>query len=329
MSPARRLLLGVDGGASKTVALIADEGGTVLGAGRAGSSDIHGGTAPAPAAAAARVADAVRQACTSAGVAPQDLAVGVFCLCGADWPEDDDYYASTLAEQLGLAVRPIVMNDSFAALRAGTPDGIGVTLVLGTGAAIAARGPAGQSWFSGYRIESSGAVELGRQVYERVIRGAYGPGPVPGFERAALEALGVESVEALVHVVSGLDSPVQQGLARLAPVLLEAGHRGDLVARSIVHEHGLMLAGYVRAAAGRVGLDERDSNVILGGGLLRHHCTDLVDAIVAGLPGCRVAQAAVEPAYGALLIAADAVGAKPSLDRLRGSGPGATFFRTL
>jgi N-acetylglucosamine kinase-like BadF-type ATPase len=136
-------------------------------------------------------------------------------------------------------------------------------------------------------------------------------------------------VEELVHAVSRVDNPSQQALARLAPVLLEAGHRGDPEARALVHEHGRMLAGYVRAAAHRVGLDERASNVVLSGGLLRHPCTDLVDAIVAGLPGCRVAQAAVEPAYGALLIAADAVSAKPSLDRLRESGPEATFFRTL
>ena len=327
MRPERRLLLGVDGGASKTVALIADEGGTVLGAGRAGSSDIHGSAGPG--AAVARIADAVRQACTSAGAVPQDLAVGVLCLCGADWPEDDEYYASAIAGQLGSGLRPIVMNDSFAALRAGTPDGIGVALVLGTGTAIAARGPAGQSWFSGFRIESSGAAELGRQVSERLIRGAFGSGAVPSYQAAALAAFRVDSVEELVHAVSRVDSPGQQALARLAPVLLEAGHRGDPEARTLVHEHGRMLAGYVRAAAHRVGLDERASNVVLSGGLLRHHCTDLVDAIVAGLPGCRVAQAAVEPAYGALLIAADAVSAKPSLDRLRESGPEATFFRTL
>jgi N-acetylglucosamine kinase-like BadF-type ATPase len=325
--PAQRLLLGVDGGASKTIALIADEAGTVRGAGRAGSSDIHGTSGPAVA--VVQVVDAVRGACASAGVEPGDLAAGAFCLCGADWPEDDDYFAATLGEQLGLAVRPVVMNDAFAALRAGAPDGVGVTLVLGTGVGVAARGPSGRTWFSGFRIESAGAVELGRQVYEQLIRGAFGPGPVPSFRSAALEVFGVEDVESLVHAISRVDSSSQQNLARLAPVLLEAGHRGDATARSIVHEHGLMLAGYVRAAAQRVGLDETDSTVILGGGLLRHHCTDLVAAVVEGLPGCRVAQVAVEPVFGALLMAADVAGASPSLGRLRGSSPDAAFFRTL
>ena len=136
-------------------------------------------------------------------------------------------------------------------------------------------------------------------------------------------------MEALVHLVSRVDSPGQQTLARLAPVLLEAGHLGDPLAHAIVLEHGRMLGGYVRAAARRVGLGEQGCSVILAGGLLRHHCTDLVQAITDELPGSLVAQATVEPVFGVLLMAADAVGASPSLERLRESGPDPAFFRTL
>jgi N-acetylglucosamine kinase-like BadF-type ATPase len=327
MSPERPLLLGVDGGASKTVALIADEGGTVLGAGRSGSSDIHGPTGPA--AAVARVADAVRQALSTAGLPAADMTGAVFCLCGADWPEDDDLYATALATQLGLASPPLVMNDSFATLRAGTPDGLGVALVLGTGGAVVARGPGGQAWFSGFRIEASGAAELGRLAYERLIRGAYGSGTAPSYQEAALAVFGVGSVEELVHAVSRVDGPRQAWRARLAPVLLEAGHRGEPEAHALVHEHGRMLAGYVRSAARRVRLDVGSSAVVLGGGLLRHPCPDLADAVAEGLPGWHVVRAAVEPVYGALLLAADDVGAHPRLERLRESGPEAAFFRTL
>jgi N-acetylglucosamine kinase-like BadF-type ATPase len=276
-----------------------------------------------------QVADAVRRAAAKAGVAPSDAAAAAFCLCGADWPEDDDYYATTLLAELSLSGPPIVMNDSYATLRAGTPDGVGVALVLGTGGAVAARGAAGETWFSGFRIEASGAAELGRLVYERLIRGAYGSGAVPGYQDAALEAIGVTSVEELVHAISRVDIPRQQALARLAPVLLEAGHRGDREARDVIAEHGWMLAGYVRAAARRVGLDEGAGTVVLGGGVLRHPCPDLADAVAEGLPGWHVVRASVEPAFGALLLAADQAGARPSRERLRESGPDASFFGTL
>jgi N-acetylglucosamine kinase-like BadF-type ATPase len=320
------LLLGVDGGGTKTLALVADASGSVLGAGRAGSSDIH---APAgPAAGLAEVVSAVSAALDAAGVAAADLASCAFCLCGADWPEDDAYYAAGLTERLGLAA-PLVANDAFGGLRAGTHDGIGVALVMGTGATIAARGPEGRTWFSGERMESAAASasELGRLVFDLLIRGEYGPGPRPSFERAALEAFGAASVEELVHAVSRVGGPGRRGLGALAPVFLEASHRGDPSAQAIVAQQGRLLAGYVRAAAQRVGLGE-GSVVVLSGGLLRHEGTDLADAIIADLADFSVERSAVEPVYGAVLMAADAFGLSLDPAPLLASGPAATFFET-
>lgn len=322
------LLLGVDGGATKTVALIADATGRVLGAGRSGSSDIHAEADPSVA--VERVADAVRLAAADAGVATGDLGSCVFSLCGADWPEDAELYAEGLVRRLDLAATPWVMNDALGALRAGTPDGIGVSLVIGTGGAIGARGPEGQTWFSGMRLEPSGAVELGRMAYQLLIRGEYGPGPVPGFRGAALQALGASDVEELVHAITARGGAGERGLARLAAVLLEADHEGDPAAAAAVREHALLLAGYVRAAARRVGFPDAGATLVVTGGVLRHHCTDLVDGVMAALPdGWRLLRASVEPAYGALLLAADAAGATLDMTELLRTGPPEAFFQTL
>ncbi|MFV2061978.1 MAG: N-acetylglucosamine kinase [Chloroflexota bacterium] len=324
MSP---LLLGVDGGATKTVALIADEAGNVLGAGRAGSSDIHSEVEPGQA--VARVAAAVHEAARGAGVDPAELGSCVFSLCGADWPEDVDFYAAALSERLALRKTPTVMNDAFGALRAGTRDGVGAALVLGTGAAIAARGPAGSAWFSGERMEPSGAMEFGRRAYELLIRGEYGPGPVPGFLDTALKAFEVSSVEALVHLIMKRGGSGRRSLTRLAPILLEAGHGGDPQARPIITEHGVLLAGYLRAAARRVSLGEQGSTVVIAGGVFRHDCTDLIETVTEGLAGFRLKHSAAEPVYGVVLAAGDEQGDRPSLERLTETGPGQPFFHTL
>jgi N-acetylglucosamine kinase-like BadF-type ATPase len=320
-------LLGVDGGATKTVAIVADAAGRVLGAGRDGSSDVHGGGDPE--AAIERVAAAVRVALDAAGVPASSLAASMFSLCGADWPEDVALYRAGLAARLRLPGEPPVVNDALGALRAGTPDGIGVSLVLGTGGAIGARGLDGRTWFSGFRLEPSGAVGLGRHAYELLLRGEYADGAVPAFRPEALAALGVDSVETLVHAITRRGGLGERGLALLGPVLLEAEHGGDPAARAVLVDHAAMLAGYVGGAARRVGLDAEHAALVVTGGVLRHHCTDLLDAVVARLPGFRLVRPTAEPAFGALLLAADAAGLVLDPERLRESGPDEAFFRTL
>ena len=88
------LLLGVDGGATKTVALIAEPDGTILGFARNGSSDIHAD--PDPEQPIGRVAAAVRDAARIASVDTGELQTCVFSLCGADWPEDIAHAARLL-----------------------------------------------------------------------------------------------------------------------------------------------------------------------------------------------------------------------------------------
>lgn len=323
------LLLGVDGGATKTVAVVADATGRILGTGRGGSSDIH--AEHDPQVAIDRVADAARQALDVAGVEGGALAQAAFGLCGADWPEDMTLYAEGLTTALGLRRAPVIVNDALGALRAGTSDGVGVSLVIGTGGAIGARGPTGATWFSGMRLEASGATELGRIAYALLMRGAYGSGPVPGFQAAALATHEVGTVEELVRAVTARESGTgDQGVARLAAVLLEAGHAGDPVARTAIAGHAEMLAGYVRAAAERVGFgDPGEVILVVTGGVLRHRCTDLLTAITERTGGYRLVRPDAEPVYGVVLLAADEVGVRPGIETLRASGPGAGFFQTL
>jgi N-acetylglucosamine kinase-like BadF-type ATPase len=319
------LLLGVDGGGTKTIALVADGSGNVLGAGRSGSSDIHNED---PQVAVANVEAAAREAMDVARVRPLDVGSVVFGLCGADWPEDVAYYADALQPRLGLDRKPVVTNDAFNSLRAGTTDGVGVALVLGTGGAVAARGPDGQTWFSGERMERSGAGEFGRWAYDLVIRSEYGSGPRPGFLEAALATFDVESVEAMVNVITRTDGLGYRSVARLAPVLLDAGHAGDVDAERMLRDHANDLGGYVRRAAERVGLGDDGVVVVLAGGVFRHHGSDLREAIAAALPGYDVASTAMEPAYGAVLMAADGLSLRPDVDRLVASGPGPELFDT-
>ena len=321
-----RLLLGVDGGATKSIALVADASGRVVGAGRAGSSDIHSESPPSRA--VDNVLASVEEALRAAGAGSADLGASCFGLCGADWQEDVAFYLHEIGARLALDQPPIVTNDAFNSLRAGTKHGIGVALVLGTGGAIAARGPAGTAWFSGERMERAGAIELGRIVYDGLIRAEYGEGRRQAYEPAALRIFGVDSVEALVYAITRSGGAGYRSVSRLAPALLEAAHAGDPASERLVSAHGRRMTEYIRAAARRVGLDAEHRHVVLAGGLLRSPALHLQEAIAASLPDWDVSVAGLEPAYGALLAAADRAGLQLSPARLGATGPGPQFFAT-
>src|SRR2546430_13607750 len=144
-------VLGVDGGTTKTVALVARLDGTIVGAGRGGCANIY--AACGADAALSAVEDAVRAALSAAGVPAGALLAGAFSMSGADWPEDTVYLREAMARR-GYGRRVVVVNDALGALRAGSPDGTGVAVVCGTGAAIGARAPDGRAWHSGFWVEA-------------------------------------------------------------------------------------------------------------------------------------------------------------------------------
>src|SRR6185503_10466007 len=87
------LVLGVDGGNTKTIAVVVTGEGAVLGTGRAGCGDIHN---------ARGLGAALAEAGTGAG----DVAAAAFSLAGADWPEDFDYLRRELRDRLDLSEAP-------------------------------------------------------------------------------------------------------------------------------------------------------------------------------------------------------------------------------
>src|SRR5256712_14092125 len=143
-------VLGVDGGNSKTIALVAALDGTILGAGRGGCGDIYnaragGDGSDSAAAAIAHIEYAVVSALQAAQVKASDLVTGVFNMAGADWPEDFALLQGAM-EALAFGRTVIVQNEALGVLHAGSSDDKGVSVVCGTGAATGAREPDCRTW---------------------------------------------------------------------------------------------------------------------------------------------------------------------------------------
>src|SRR5258708_36958223 len=99
-------VLGVDGGNTKTIAVVAALDGTILGAGRGGCGDIYnavpGTEWPDPAAAAvANIEYAGVRSLQAAHVDASYLVTGVFSMSGADLPVDFDLLPTSM-QDLGM-----------------------------------------------------------------------------------------------------------------------------------------------------------------------------------------------------------------------------------
>jgi N-acetylglucosamine kinase-like BadF-type ATPase len=313
------LVLGVDGGNSKTIALVATPDGTIIGAGRAGKADIYETET-----AFVSIADAALGALAQAGATLGDVRQATYSVAGADWPADYALYTRELRRLLGIP--GTVLNDSLGAIRAGTDDGVGVSVVCGTGVAIGARAGLDRHWHVSFWAAPQHRYDPVRATLEATARAELGLSEPSLLQQLAPAATGCGSVEELVRRASG-HGEERPPLTRLPGVLLDAVAAGDSVAARVVGSVATAMAEFAIVAAGKVGLP-RESPLVLAGGVFRHPCPALADAIAAGVPGATLVRASREPAAGALLLAFDEAGLRPDLARLDASFPSAELFAT-
>ena len=138
MDKERVLFLGVDAGASKTDAWVADAEGQVVGKGKAGGGNHQYGRETA----GCNIETAAHQALDSAGVSVTDIAYSFFGLAGADRPKDYEVL-NPMIESLGFKKWKIEC-DTMIALRAGSRLSYGVVLICGTGVNCAGRSKSGK-----------------------------------------------------------------------------------------------------------------------------------------------------------------------------------------
>jgi N-acetylglucosamine kinase-like BadF-type ATPase len=295
-------VLAVDGGNTKTVALVADAEGHVLGTGRDGCSDIYG--AQSPDAALRAIEAAVAPALAAAGA----VDAAVFSLAGADWPEDFELLHRELRARIALPEAVIVVNDALGALRSGSPDWSGISVVAGTGNAVAARHPDGRVFHLGFWPDGAGGERLARDGLRAVYRADLGLGPATVLRERALGLYGAPDPLALLHDFTRRGGLGEADKHRLAPVVLDAAAEGDAVAAAIVGAQGKVLGEQARICAQRVGLALEGARVVLTGGVFGHPSDTLAEATMAELPGAVAVRHGPPPVVGALMLGFDRLG---------------------
>jgi N-acetylglucosamine kinase-like BadF-type ATPase len=304
-----RYLLGIDGGATKTLAAVVDvQGGTLhLGHGGPSNQDAVG-----VAAAGRALFEAADGALAGAGIADAQLDAAVLAVAGTD---TDAVVAHVRAER---SKEWIVVNDVVGAWATATGAQPGVGAISGTGSNVFGVGSDGRAWRAGgwghlLGDEGSG-YWLGLQSIKAALRDRERSGPETALSDVAVEFFEAPSVEALA--VSVYSKPrTKSEIAAFATETATLAERGDAVARELYARGAAELAQQIAAVIDQTGL-EGDFPVGLIGSAYKAGAMfvdPLTEAIHARSPHARVAVVETAPVGGSLLLAARACGAEAAL----------------
>ncbi len=303
---ARDLLLAVDGGGTKTLAVVADLQGQVLARGLGpGSNPYTVGFI--------QFTEAVREAVSSAlrpvlgadtdglGGTSGRIAAACFGMAGVDSTEDEVAVSAWVKRQ-EVAPSFLVVNDIELIMAGGTPDGWGVALISGTGSNCLGRARDGRiarvgGWGALMGDEGSGYA-LGAQALRVASQAFDGRTQAPALLEAALRHFALRDIPALMRRVHA-PGTAPADIATLAPVVLELATAGDRPARAILDQAAEDLAAHVRTVMRRLGLEQPP--LALGGSLFSGHLRDALLSRIDGElgPVCHVA----DPVLGAVTIA--------------------------
>ena len=311
MTPSRTptrpdLVLGIDGGATHTVALLADAAtGAVAGRGTAGPSNIQ---AVGVEAALLELDRAVDEAFVAASISRVKVGAACLGLAGVDLNEGLDIIHAW-ADQVFLAEKLSVANDATLLFAAGTPDGWGLAVIAGTGSiafTLDRTGKDGRAGGWGYLLGDEGsAFMVGLSGLRAACRAADRAGPATQLLGAFLARLGTTDPRDFIPAVyrGAWDRTV---IAGLAPVVVEAAEAGDAVAHKLVVHQVTELARTAVTAVDAGNLPRLGLPIAVAGGLIvrSEFYRRLFVEAVRGFgvhPG--VVQPVEDPAIGAIVLA--------------------------
>jgi N-acetylglucosamine kinase-like BadF-type ATPase len=301
-----RLLLGIDGGASETVALLASETGEILGEALSGGSNPH---ILGEAVALAALDQAVSAVFGAAKLPVQPCLAACLGMAGIGRPADRASIQRWAAARR-LAGEVLVVNDARLVIAAGTPNDYGVAVICGTGSIAVGQTPDGLTaraggW--GYLLGDEGSgYDIAVKALRAATCAADGRGAPTLLLAALLDHWGLQQPPELIEYVYTLPDPRAE-LANLTPVVVRAAHGGDGVAHEILVAAGRDLAAAAASVARQLELTT-PLPLAMAGGVIEH-APVVGQAICAALEqhGWRAEPVTIveAPVQGALRLAKD------------------------
>jgi N-acetylglucosamine kinase-like BadF-type ATPase len=310
----RRLLLGVDGGGTKTVAAVVDIQTYAINATTVGPSNLD---MVGVEGASHTILDAVRRTLGASASAPPDLLAAAIAVASADTDENQGKLRRMLTD-LQPVGNLLVLNDVVAAWSAGTLGAAGIAVISGTGSNTLGVAHDGSTWRCGGWGHLLGDEGSGYWIGLAGMRAAVayrdGRAPWTALVPRLLEFYNLARIEDLDDLVYGdLD---KGGVAAFAVAVSATAAQADPIALRILRQAGQQLAEQVCVVADRLKLTG-DFPVALVGSAFQSGAPFLdafTEIVHAASPQARIIHPSLPPVGGAILLAARAAGMENELD---------------
>lgn len=298
-----RYICGIDGGGSKTHAIIARSDGTTVSEAEGPRSAVTPGYVRESADAMVATIAAAFAKLDEPRETLSTLVVGV---AGVGRRDEREQLLAAL-EDRDIADEVIVETDAEIALEAAFNGGAGIILIAGTGSIAHGRGPTGTrarcgGWGPRLGDEGSGAW-IGRRALGIVCAAHDGREPATALSGAILTAAQLNEVDELVAWAAAADAKT---LAALAPVVFSTAAT-DARAKALVDLAAEELVLHVRALSRRLFGDERaDVQVAFAGGLMKKASPlrkRVEHRLKSAVPGAHVKSDPIVAARGAIKLA--------------------------
>lgn len=300
------LFAGIDGGGSKTSCLIGDEHSLLGSAVTAGSNVVRVGETRAK----QSLSDAIRQACSAAGVAASEIHRTCVGVAGAARAGVSEFVRRTIAGMVSGEVE--VVGDMVITLEAAFGAGAGVVAIAGTGSIAYGRNSKGETaraggW--GFAVSDEGSGHwIGRSAVAAAFRardrdGDKDEGRSTQLFESILNFWQLETEEQLVLAANRTPSP---DFAALFPSVLAAAESGDALAVGVLTQAGAELAGLAQIVSQRIFREDETIPVAMSGGVFASSALVrqvFYNRLQASHPQVAVSEAVAEPVRGALALA--------------------------
>lgn len=297
--------LGVDGGASKTAAIVTDERGTVHGRGLAGGSNhLRVGIAEAT----HNVERAVNGALVEAGIAIREIEYAYCGIAGSDHPLHHEKVVEALRVFFPRG-NFIVDTDGRVALTGAVGFGAGIVIISGTGSVAFGRNDLGREarsggWGPTLGDEGSGYA-IAREGLAAIVRAYDGRGEATMMTQLLCNEYEMCDPTDLPRFVYAATTHADD-IARYGKLVIEAAQHGDHIAHEIIDNAGRELAACVLAVAEKLELLQTSFPVAYVGGAFNAGevlIAPMRDTIIASAPGAMIAPPRNTPVEGAAMMA--------------------------